>query len=70
LITVTKHKLQGDFVDRGHNSVESLQLLMCLKAKHPAAVTLLRGNHESRQVTQVYGFYDECCKKYGNANVW
>jgi len=69
-IPKSSYVFMGDFVDRGHHSVETLQLLLCYKARYPQSITLLRGNHECRQVTQVYGFYDECFRKYGSANAW
>ena len=65
-----KLSFMGDFVDRGFNSVETLLFLLALKVRYPDRITLIRGNHETRQITQVYGFYDECMRKYGSINEW
>ena len=69
-IPESSYVFMGDYVDRGYNSLETIQLLLCYKVKYPGHITLLRGNHETRQTSALYGFYEEANRKYGNPNPW
>ena len=60
----------GDYVDRGYNSIETILTFLILKIKYSDRITLIRGNHESKFISQTYGLYEECMRKYNSINIW
>lgn len=55
----------GDFVDRGPQSIEVILLLLSLKSLFPKSFFMARGNHESTHCNKIYGFEKEVLSKYG-----
>ena len=51
-------------MDRGKQSLETICLLLAYKIKYPENFFLLRGNHECAAINRIYGFYDECKRRF------
>ncbi|XP_010097546.2 serine/threonine-protein phosphatase 7 [Morus notabilis] len=56
----------GNYVDRGAWGVEVFLALLAWKVLMPNRVYLLRGNHETKFCTLMYGFEQEVKAKYGD----
>lgn len=65
-ISETKYLFLGDYVGRGWNGLSTFILLILYLIKYPNNLVFLRGNHDSRTFSRMYGLYNECLQKYSN----
>ena len=56
-------------MDRGAHQVEVLTLLFALKVAYPERIWLLRGNHETEAMNEVYGF-KKACERFSHSQLY
>jgi len=56
----------GDIVDRGSYQLECLILVLALKIIEPNKYYFLKGNHETLEMNQYYGFYQEFISRFSD----
>ncbi|KAL8153318.1 LOW QUALITY PROTEIN: hypothetical protein V2J09_011078 [Rumex salicifolius] len=54
----------GNYLDIGRQSLKTMWLLLAYKIKNPENLFMLRGNHEFASLSRIYGFYDECVRRF------
>ncbi|KAL6739886.1 hypothetical protein Aduo_013285 [Ancylostoma duodenale] len=66
----TNYLFLGDYVDRGRQNIETICLMFCYRIKYSESFFMLRGNHECPAINRVYGFYEECNRRYKSSRLW
>ncbi len=56
----------GDIVDRGPKQLECLLIVLALKILFPLKYYLLRGNHETLEMNQYYGFFQDFILRFND----
>lgn len=68
-LSALKHEAEvkvflGDYVDRGPYQLENIVALLEAKLEKPDSILLLRGNHESPLMNEIYGFKRVVISRY------
>ena len=57
-------------MDRGASGPEVIALLLALKLNFPKSVVMLRGNHETRDMTEGFNYRTQCLERFGDLEMY